>query len=195
MRSRAFVKRGVERRVVHETAERFHSEVVERFVQQEIAKKQWIYKVIDGEQEADAVLLDTDDFMLLPDRDAVNEGGVVNWLVIFKDTGLLSTRYLRGEHLPLLRTVKAAVLERLDKDCHPMLYFHHPPSVWQLHLHVAAPCDILRTTNDMQKVVFLEDVMSNLEIDSEYYRKATVTYTLPVGHELIKALVDAGDID
>jgi hypothetical protein len=64
--------------------------------------------------------------------------------------------------------------------------------VWQLHLHVASPCDVLRTTNDMQKVQFLDDVVSNLQIDSDYYRKATMTYVLPVGHDLIR-LVGGGE--
>jgi hypothetical protein len=36
----------------------------------------------------------------------------------------------------------------------------------------------------MQKVCFLEDVISNLEIDPDYYAKATLSYVMPTTHEL-----------
>ena len=174
------------RAIVVETGEAWASPAVQNFVKSEITKKQWIYKIICGDKEADSVILDTESYMILPDAEAVNQGRVVNWLVIFKDLSLLSTRSLRGEHLPMLREVRTRVLERFSNEI-PMLYFHHPPSVWQLHLHVSAPCDMLRTTNDMQKVQFLDDVISNLEIDPDFYVKATMTYIINHGHELHRA--------
>jgi m7GpppX diphosphatase len=165
--------------------------LTEGFIQREIARKQWIYEIIDGEREADKVLYDCADFMVLPDADAQNVAGrILNWLVIFKDRTLRSVRDLRGGdsgHLHLLRRVRQTLRQiLLPSQDDTMLYFHCPPSVWQLHLHVAFPCDVLRTTNDMQKVQFLDDVISNLEIDHEYYKKATLTYVLPIGHELIR---------
>jgi m7GpppX diphosphatase len=178
-----------QRCVVHETPGRLV--LTEGFIQREIARKQWIYEIIDGEREADKVLYDCADFMVLPDADAQNVAGrILNWLVIFKDRTLRSVRDLRGGdsgHLHLLRRVRQTLRQiLLPSQDDTMLYFHCPPSVWQLHLHVAFPCDVLRTTNDMQKVQFLDDVISNLEIDHEYYKKATMTYVLPIGHELIR---------
>ena len=189
MRQRAaLVRRPLEKRaIVHETYAVWSSEHVQTWILAEIERKQWIYKVISGEREADAVQHDEPEFMILPDTDALNDESVVNLLVIFKDTSLLSTRSLRASHIPLLRRVQGAV-QALFPDDVPMMYFHHPPSVWQLHLHVAAPCDILRTTNDMQKVVFLEDVISHLELDGEFYTKAVVSYTLPQTHEMLQVL-------
>jgi len=169
--------------VVHETPELLGRS--EAFIQNEIQKKQWIYGVISGDREWESVKFDTDEFMILPDVDAVNEGPILNWLVIFKDLDLRSVRDLRGRHLEMLRRVRDVVGEVFPStNC--MTYFHCPPSVWQLHLHVSAPCDTLRTTNDMQKVLFLDDVISNLEIDHEYYGKVTMTYILPTTHELIR---------
>ena len=172
------------RAVVHETPLVLGR--AEGFIASEIQKKQWIYGIIAGERESEAVMHDEGEFMILPDSDALNDGvHVVNWLVIFKDLGLRSLRDLRGVHVGLLRRVKAKILDLFPfKSC--MMYFHCPPSVWQLHLHVSAPCDVLRTTNDMQKVQFLDDVMSNLGIDPDYYAKATLTYVLPIGHEFIR---------
>ena len=170
--------------MVHETAEMV--EMAEGFIAQEIQRRRWIYSIIDGNQEREHVRFDCADFVVLPDVGAQNNERVINWLVIFKDLGLRSVRDLRGVHQPLLMRVQETVQRLFPKD-DTMLYFHSPPSVWQLHLHVAYPCDVLRTTNDMQRVQFLRDVISNLEIDAEYYRKATMTYVLPTGHELLKA--------
>ena len=179
------VTRNRARNIIHETAKAYNGLLMQDFIKSEIAKKQWIYKIIAGEQETEHVVLKTDDFIVLPDSEGVDDPGVLNWMVIFTDQKLISTRSLRGDHLEMLRSIQTTVVNLMPSEFDsPMLYFHYPPSVWQLHLHVAAPCDILRTTNSMQKVCFLEDVISNLSIDSDYYAKATMTYILPSNHEL-----------
>ena len=148
-------------------------------------KKQWIYKIIDGEKEQEHVVYKCSDFVILPDSENADDPSVLNWMVIFSDTALLSMRSIRGDHIDMLKAIKSKIKELMPAEFEsPMLYFHYPPSVWQLHLHVAAPCDMLRTTNSMQKVCFLEDVISNISIDPEYYAKATMTYILPSNHEL-----------
>ena len=173
------------RQVVHETARTYNSGPMQDFISAEISRKQWIYKIITGERESEAVLFQNEHFMVLPDTEAPNEMGLLNWLVVFKNTDLVSMRSLRGEHAELLRDVLAKIRELLSAELDaPMVYFHYPPSVWQLHLHVAAPCDMLRTTNSMQKVCFVEDVLSNLEIDPDYYAKVTLSYVMPTTHEL-----------
>jgi len=179
------VVRARSRNIIHETAEAYSSEAMQEFIRAEIAKKQWIYRIIDGEKEQESVLHRCSDFVILPDTDAFNDEAVLNWIVIFTDTSLISLRCLRGEHVPVLQAIQAKVDELIPPQfAHPMIYFHYPPSVWQLHLHVVAPCDALRTTNSMQKVCFLEDVICNLRIDSDYYAKATMTFILPANHDL-----------
>jgi m7GpppX diphosphatase len=179
------VQRVRNRQVIHETPGFHQSQAMQDFIQSEIARKQWIYKIITGEKESDAVLFENGEYMILPDTEAPNEMGLLNWMVVFKDTKLESMRSLRGEHVGLLEDVLRRVRELMPLDFDaPMVYFHYPPSVWQLHLHVAAPCDMLRTTNSMQKVCFVEDVLSNLKIDPDYYGKATLSYVMPTTHEL-----------
>lgn len=173
------------RNLIHEAPPVFNSPQVQEFIQSEIIKKQWIYKIISGEKEQDQILFKCGDYIILPDTEALNEPGILNWMVIFTDPSLTSMRSLRGEHVPMLETVKTKIAELLPSGFDaPMVYFHYPPSVWQLHLHVAAPCDILRTTNSMQKVSFLEDVISHLRVDPDFYAKATITFILPSTHEL-----------
>jgi Scavenger mRNA decapping enzyme C-term binding len=182
------------RQVVHETARMYGSVAMREFVCAEIARKQWIYKIITGERESEAVIFQNESFMVLPDTEAPNEMGLLNWMVIFKDADLMSMRSLRGSHVCLLKEIIAKIRELLPAELDsPMVYFHYPPSVWQLHLHVAAPCDMLRTTNSMQKVCFVEDVVSNLEIDPDYYAKVTLSYVMPSTHEL--SVLCANNVD
>ena len=179
------VQRVKTKTLIHEFANVSEGTSMCEFIQSEITKKPWIYKIISGEKEHDQIIYECDDFIVLPDTEAPNEQGVLNWMVIFTDNTLTSLRSLRGSHVPLLTDVYGKLMTLLPAEYDsPMIYFHYPPSVWQLHLHVAAPCDLLRTTNSMQKVYFVEDVISNLMIDSDYYKKATLTYILPSTHEL-----------
>ncbi len=177
--------RAKNRSVIHETPEVFFGLAMSDFVEQEINRKSWIYKVIAGDKEQDQVIFKCDQFLVLPDTEAINEPGMLNWMVIFTDTALTSMRSLREQHLELLDSVKDKVSCLMPPEFEqPMIYFHYPPSVWQLHLHVVAPCDILRTSNSMQKICYLEDVMSNRKIDHDYYAKATLSYVLPAAHEI-----------
>ena len=214
------------RSLVRETAGMFHS--AEPFIQREIARKTWIYDIIEGRRESEHVHFNSDQFVILPDSDSqppqqligvpsfplsspsllsgsppssatattsISPRAVIlHWLTIFKDMSLRSIRDLRGhggsggdgvDHLPMLRRLRS-VLHGLFPLQDTMMYFHYPPSVWQLHLHIAHPCDQLRTTNEMQKVHFLDDVILNLQIDPDYYAKATITYVLSSNHDLVR---------
>jgi m7GpppX diphosphatase len=182
---KARLTRSRARVVIHETAASYADAPMQEFIQAEITKKTWIYRIIEGEKEAEQVIFKNDEFIILPDSEGVDEVGVLNWMLIFKDTKLMSMRDLRGIHIPMLKSINDTVAALLPPEFNsPMLYFHYVPSVWQSHLHIACPCDMLRTTNSMQRVYFLQDVISNLLIDPDYYTKATLTYILPSSHEL-----------
>ena len=166
--------------VVHETSDK--NDRLDSFISNEIAKKRWPYDVIDGRSESEFVIRKTKDYLMLPDVETCES---VHWLILFTDTSLRSLRSLRGEHVGLLREI-GAMIAKINKRL--MVYFHYPPSVWQLHLHVVGPTSGLRTTSDMQRVHFLQDVIKNLEIDPNYYAKATLTYVLPEHHDLVTSV-------
>lgn len=169
--------------LVHETPELYASDAMQAFIRAEIDRTQWVYRVIKGEQEASSVLFSDDNYMILPDCDAANDDRVLNWMVLFKDPALRSIRDLRGEHLGMLREVRERLKEMVPASYGGfMTYFHKPASVWQLHLHVAAPCGAIRTTYDRQKVLFLEDCISCLELDSDFFAKVTMTYMVSTRH-------------
>lgn len=147
------------------------------------SKKQWIYEILDGTRESEQVILDTADFALIPDIDA-NTEHTANWLAVFKDRSLRSLRDLQGRHVPMLRTARDLCVARIVEHTglpreQVMCYFHYLPSVFQLHMHVCAPYGHY-TTPDIFKIHPVDNVISNLQIDGSFYRKATIT-TVVVG--------------
>jgi hypothetical protein len=180
--------------VIHETPTIFFGRAMQKFIQNEIQKKNWIYKIIAGDKEQDQVLFHNNELLILPDTESLAEASVLNWMVIFKDTSLHSIRSLESKHIEVLESVFTHLNHVLPSEHdRPMIYFHYPPSVWQLHLHIAAPCDNLRTTNSMQKVYFLQDVISHLKINGSFYKQNTMTYILPSSHELTCLTSDETD--
>ncbi len=147
-------------------------------------KKQWVYDVLNGRRETENLLLQTPDFVLLPDTEVPNTVDIVNLLAIFKDTSLKSIRSLTGQHLELLKQCRDMctdfIVQNLGFERTQILaFFHYLPSVFQLHVHFCAPYGQY-TTLDICKIHPLDTVISNLEIDPEYYQKVSLT-TVVIG--------------
>jgi len=178
---------GYERCIVSCTPDFAFSEEMQSYVDNQInmPRKQWIYDVISGERESENVLLEDNDVVFLPDTHALNDGKTINWLAIMKDRSLKSLRDLRGRHVKLLKRIRLQCTEFIMattgwKRHNIMAYIHYLPSVFQLHIHFCAPYGSY-TTLDVLKVHPLDTVISNLEIDPEYYLKVTLS-TVVVGN-------------
>ena len=183
----------MKRRVVLCTPVISSGAAMQAYVDQQVqsTKKQWIYDIIQGRSEGDTLLLDTPDFVLLPDTGALNSTCVINWLAIFKDTSLKSIRSLTGAHLQLLKDCKRrcseCILQNTDFGIDDVLaYFHYLPSVFQLHVHFCAPYGKY-TTHDICKIHTIDNVISNLEIDPLYYQKVSLT-TVVIGNGELSAV-------
>jgi len=171
-------------------------ESVASFIQQEITRpsKQWIHSIIDGKQERDEVILRTDEFVLLPDTERVNrywriqssklghryhpQRRMLNWLSIVHDPSLRTMRDLRGHHIPMLKRMLKLCMEEVERNTgiqqdQVMAYVHYPPSVYQLHIHFSYPYGQY-CHRDAYRVHSLEGIINNLEIDPDYYAKATL---------------------
>jgi m7GpppX diphosphatase len=185
-----------------ETPRMHTKESVASFIQQEITRpsKQWIHSIIDGNQERDEVILRTDEFVLLPDTERVNrywriqssrhqpsrgfhpQRRMLNWLSIVHDPSLRTMRDLRGHHIPMLKRMLKLCMEEVERNTgiqqdQVMAYVHYPPSVYQLHVHFSYPYG-QHCHRDTFRVHSLPVIINNLEIDSEYYAKATLYLAL-----------------
>jgi m7GpppX diphosphatase len=145
----------------------------------------WIEGLLDGTREVDLVIYRDQDIVISPDPKWLRPKSISNfyYLAMFTDRSLRSIRDLTGKLVPLLKKVKKQVLDEVKKDLAKLfneskpfqanriaLFFHYPPQYWQLHLHVVNPNCVKQGHN-----YYLDDVISNLEIASDYYQNVTMT--------------------
>ena len=102
----------------------------------------------------------------------------LNWLAIVQDFGIRTLRDLRGSHVPMLRRMLEGCMAAVEKHTsrprgQVMAYVHYPPSVYQLHVHFSYPYGQY-CHRDAYRMHSLEGIINNLEIDPEYYVKATL---------------------
>ena len=171
------------------------------FIDTEVRRpsKQWIRYIIEGTQEREEVVLRDEAFVLLPDTERVNrywrahnnscapsrpvtrqlhQKRVLNWLAIAHDPGLRTLRDLRGHHVPMLRRMLESCLQAIENETgirqeQVMAYVHYPPSVYQLHVHFSYPYGQY-CHRDAYRVHNLAAIINNLELEPEYYKKATL---------------------
>lgn len=195
--------------LVHETPEMHGAPAVAEAIRQEQERpsKQWINSIIRGEQEQDQIVRRTESYVLLPDTERLNryhrvgQGGrrTLNWLSILLDTSVRSMRDLRGGHLPVLRDMLEGCLETIERETgierdQVMAYVHYPPSVFQLHVHFSYPYGQFNH-KDAFRIHGLRTVINNLEVDPDYYLRATLTLPLSRQSAYYRALFQTGAQD
>jgi len=172
-----------------ESPEVYASDAMQSYVLDEAGRpsKQWIQKVLKGQQESDQVKRSDPDFLLLPDTHRTNRGGgadqswfrtTLNWLCIPRDCSLRSLRDLRGEHVGLLEKMLRESLECIEAETgipadEVMAYVHYPPSVYHLHVHFAYPYG-QQTHRDPFRMHSLASVIQNLRLDGGYYERISL---------------------
>ncbi|KHJ75204.1 hypothetical protein OESDEN_25180 [Oesophagostomum dentatum] len=70
-------------------------------------------------------------------------------------------------------------------------YFHYQPSFFHLHVHfVSLKYDAPASTT--LSAVLLDDVINNLQLVPDYYKKATLTFTRKASDKLLEMFREAG---
>jgi m7GpppX diphosphatase len=167
----------------------------------------WIQNIVDGTKEKERLLLDTNDYILNidtkwrshPDPHTVPRP---NWLdhtavsdlyclAIVKANDVASLRDLTGDHLPILRSIvrecPAVIHEIYGVSIDQLRIFcHYQPQFYHFHVHFT------RLYNEIgcqvERGHLLTDIIQNLEMDSNYYSKRTISYKLPVTNKLYQLI-------
>lgn len=149
---------------------------------------QWVYNILDHKKEQERVIFEDPSpqtgFVLLPDIkwDGVNVD-TLHVIAIVHRRDLMSLRSLNESHLDLLKNIRRTGLAALYNKykihwSRMRVYLHYQPSFYHLHVHfVSTEYDGPGITCDHSHL--LSSVISNIEIDSEYYQKATLSFGLP----------------
>ena len=158
----------------------------------------WVYSILDLEKEVDLRVHESDGFFLQKDY-KYNEGDVTTLycLALPKQRDLKTMRDLTGEHLPLLKAIRDESLDAIEKKFSVsrnkiMSFFHYQPTFYHLHVHFV---HIDRATKDSNVCVDLDQCIQNIEMMSDYYQRATLSYKLGTQHALFQILTDKGILE
>uniref|UniRef100_A0A1I7XLC2 m7GpppX diphosphatase n=1 Tax=Heterorhabditis bacteriophora TaxID=37862 RepID=A0A1I7XLC2_HETBA len=161
----------------------------------------WVYNLLAKQAEAERIIFEDPDihngFILSPDIkwDGINIENLYVLAIIHR-RGVKSIRDLTSDDLPLLENIRnkslAAIREKYDvRSDQIRSYFHYQPSFYHLHVHFVnlkydAPA------SSTLSAVLLDDVINNLYIAADYYKKATLSFSRKKSDKLLQMYRDAG---
>lgn len=145
--------------------------------------------------EADRIVFEDTDtesgFVLLPDLKW--DGKTIETLYLIAIThrrNIKSLRDLSANELPLLKNIRdkgiTAIHDKYNVDQTKLrIYFHYQPSFYHLHIHFTylkhdAPGIFC------EKSHLLDTVINNLELMSDYYQRATLSFVLRENDKLLE---------
>lgn len=176
-----------------------YSKVVEPFIESKVttskSDNQWVFNILDGKAEKDRIIFnDTDKktgFVLLPSFKSAGKGDDLDFVAICHRRDIYSIRDLNNQHLALLRNIITKATKAIHTNHKKSInrirsYIHYHPTFYHFHVHLKMvdPSDYQSTDRDH----LLSTVINNISIDSDYYKKATITYPLSVNSELYEEL-------
>ena len=108
-------------------------------------------------------------------------------LSIVRDPDIRSVRDLRGKHIELLQNLMHQTITAirrvygLDRD-QMRIFVHYPPTYYHLHIHFT--CLAISKGISLGKAIFLEDIIDNLKMDPQYYKKANMSCVVATNEKL-----------
>ncbi|XP_053659974.1 m7GpppX diphosphatase [Anopheles marshallii] len=174
------------RYMVDETIEQYKSITLPHLEREQLSLE-WLYNVLEHRKEKERILYedpcDENGFILLPDLKW--DGKTVEQLYLLalvRRRDIRSLRDLTPAHLPLLRNVQSRGIAAIEKRygigaSQLRIYLHYQPTFYHLHMHFT----YLRYDppgTGCEKAHLLSTVINNIELVSDYYQRATLSYSL-----------------
>jgi m7GpppX diphosphatase len=186
-----------EHKIVVETSQDYESRVLPYIHSIPPERTAWIQKVINGQSKEPILIQDADceiGFTLVPDLKWDRKSWSKMYLLaIAKNDQIKSLRDLNGTHLDFLKSLRDRVLAYIN-ETYRLTYrdvrmlVHYQPSYYHFHVHIIH-VEIKGLSGTLVgQCHLLDDIVDNLEIDSDYYKKKTLRYALNVLHPLYDIL-------
>ena len=184
---------------VKETAEVYSKYTKPHFIDKiESSSYEWMLNVLNETKEKELCVFENEHFKLQKDY-KFNEGDLstLYLLAIPKqapDLKLHSIRDLRKDHLEMLKSIQEesykAIEQHFGLPKHKVYaYFHYLPTYYLLHVHFVHVDGQAIDKREMQP---LEVVIQNIEMFKDYYKKATLNYSIGDKHDLFKIFIQEG---
>ncbi len=151
----------------------------------------WINDLVSNYAEESIVLFRNVDFVIC--KDIVWKDNNLNqfYLLGIPTKKIKTIRDLTSLDIPLLKLIKAKAIEIAEQygicKNNLLMFFHYHPSYYQLHLHICISNHEALETKHLRNY-YLDDVITKLETDSDYWKKATLKFELLSSTKLFKIL-------
>ncbi|XP_076632632.1 decapping enzyme, scavenger [Colletes latitarsis] len=152
---------------------------------------QWIYNILEQKAEQNQVVYQDRDknigFVLVNDLKWNGELNTLKLLALpFQKIRCI--RELNASHIPLLKNIRDSAVKEISKKFNVSasqlrIYLHYQPSYYYLHVHFAY---LMFETPGIyaEKAHLLSVVIRNLELMSDYYKKAVLSFVVAAGDPL-----------
>ncbi|CAF0790758.1 unnamed protein product [Rotaria sp. Silwood1] len=167
--------------------------IVRSYIEQNQLNAQWVYNIVDGKSERERILLETNEFILLPD--IMWDGKAIeslHLLALVKTHNIHSIRDLKSEHIPMLESLleKTTNFISTKYDISPKTiraFFHYPPTFYHLHVHFTTLQNRICGC-EVERAHLLQDVIDHLKLKNDYYQTKTLYYKVAINDPLYKLL-------
>ncbi|KAM9849541.1 m7GpppX diphosphatase [Aulostomus maculatus] len=188
--------------LVEETGEDYRS-ITLPYIEKQSFSVQWVCNILDKKAEAEQIVFQDPDqevgFVLLPDfKWDQKQLDNLHLIAIVQKRDIKSLRDLTSEHLPLLQNVlqkgKDAILQRYSLPGSKLrIFLHYQPSYYHLHVHFSR-LSYQMPGCGVERAHLLTDVIQNLQWDSQYYIKRTLSFPLRAEDGLLSRFREAGKL-
>ncbi|XP_077263906.1 decapping enzyme, scavenger [Temnothorax americanus] len=184
--------------VIDETYE-LYQQVTLPYIESKSLGLEWITNILEHKAEQENVIYEDPDkdngFVLVTDFKWDKQMDTLKLLALpFQK--IRSLRELNGSHLPLLKNIRdagtAAISKKFNIPASQLrMYFHYQPSYYYLHVHF---CYLMFEAPGIyaEKAHLLSTVIRNLELMSDYYTKAVLSYVVFKGSPLYEKFKSHG---
>jgi len=168
-----------------------YKKVVEPYIESKLTNEKdynnWVYNILDGKTEVDRVILDDPDpdsgFKLIPDLKSSSDDKDIHLVAICYRRDIRCLRDLNNQHLILLKNILTKgtkVVKETYKTTSGQIrsYIHYHPSFYHFHVHFRIVVSSECRASDRDNL--LSNVINNITIHKDYYKKSTLTYPLPL---------------
>nr|CAG4651842.1 EOG090X06NK [Triops cancriformis] len=186
--------------LVDETPE-LHETVVKPHIEERNFNLQWVSNILEHRKEKERIVYEDPDpelgFILLPDFKWDGQTVANLYLIaIVHKKGLASLRTLDQESLPMLRNILKQGSKAIEDKyglaaSQQRIYIHYQPSYFHLHIHFTN-VNFSAPGSGAERSHLLQTVINNIELLPDYYRRATLPFTVSSEDPLLEQLKSKG---
>nr|XP_012233109.1 PREDICTED: m7GpppX diphosphatase [Linepithema humile] len=170
--------------IIDETYE-LYEQVTLPHIESKSFSLEWVTNILEHKAEQETIIYEDCDndtgFVLVTDLKWDGQRDTLKLLALpFQK--IKSLRELDASHLPLLKNIRDAGIKAISEKFNVpasqlRIYLHYQPSYYYLHVHF---CNLMFEAPGIyaEKAHLLSTVIRNLELMSDYYKKAVLTYVV-----------------